>query len=195
MIGVFSGAVLAGGSSSRFGADKAMASLNGRPLWQRQREVLVRAGASETIVIRNPDQPPIPEAPVRLDRWRRVGPMAGLHAALAETQDDWVAVLAVDMPGIDAEWFKSLAKHCSAGVGAISRHAHAWEPLAAIYPREALPEVERHLKAGRTSLQMLASALAEAGVVTPIVLTEEQAAKAQSVNTRALLGAWEKIGG
>jgi len=155
------GAVLAGGASSRMGRDKARLRLAGVPLWRRQLRVLQDAGAAPVLLVQRAGQrPPARGVLVVNDRIPGAGPLAGLHAALAATDARWLAVLAVDMPAIDPAWFAWLRTFCRPGVGAAARHAGGSEPLAAIYPREALAVVSARLARGERSLQGLVTVLA-----------------------------------
>lgn len=185
------GAVLAGGMSRRMGEDKAGLVLDDVALWRRQMNVLAEAGLDRVVLVRRPDQ----DAPPGVECWRDavggIGPIAGLHAALLPGAADFVAVLAVDMPGIGPGWFEWLSGSCSPGSGAMARHAGACEPLAAIYPSEALAAVEAQIGAGRHSLQHLALLLAAEGRMTLLPLDGPGAARAESVNTRSQLRAWE----
>jgi molybdopterin-guanine dinucleotide biosynthesis protein A len=185
------GAVLAGGASRRFGSDKAERVLDGQPLWRRQVEVLAAAGADPVVLIQRPDQPPRPGTECWSDGTTGAGPLRGLRAALAPAAAPWVAVLAVDMPGIDAGWFQWLRGFCAPGVGAMARHPEACEPLAAIYPAEALGAVEARLAGGDLSLQGLARELAATGRLRLIPVTAERAERAKSLNTAAAFSAWQ----
>jgi molybdopterin-guanine dinucleotide biosynthesis protein A len=167
------------------GRDKAELRFEDQPLWQRQLRVLREAGADQVVVIRRPEQPALPGVECWCDRWAGVGPIAGLHAALARRSAAFVAVLAVDMPAIDADWFRWLSAHCRPGLGAMARHAAACEPLAAIYPAEALDEVALGLARGVHSLQRLADALANAGYLTLLPLPSAKMSQAASINTPA----------
>lgn len=156
-----SGVVLAGGASRRMGRDKALLRVAGEPLWRRQVKVLRTAGAEPVAIVRRNGQRVLDREILHLrDAWEDAGPMAGLEVALSEMEGRWVAVLAVDMPGIEAAWFKWLQGFCRPGRGAVVRHAGGSEPLAAIYPREARAVVSRRLKAGQLSMQELVTALA-----------------------------------
>jgi molybdopterin-guanine dinucleotide biosynthesis protein A len=174
------------------GRDKAGLLLDGKPLWQRQLGVLRAAGLERVVLIRRPGDP----APAAVECWRDavpgIGPLGGLHAALRPGGADWVAVLAVDMPGVDPEWFRWLARFCLPGVGAMARHAEGCEPLAAIYPAAALAEVEARIARGEHSLQRLAAALAHAGRMILVPLPAADAPRIASVNTAAQFAAWEE---
>jgi molybdopterin-guanine dinucleotide biosynthesis protein A len=99
------------------------------------------------------------------------GPLAGLHAALLACQTCLLAILAVDMPQMDAAWFRWLGSFCRPGVGAVVRVPAGFEPLAAIYPREALATVTSHLRLKDLSLQHLVIALVRAHRLIAVPLT------------------------
>jgi molybdopterin-guanine dinucleotide biosynthesis protein A len=176
------GVVLAGGQGRRMGRDKAEVVVDGEPLWRRQVRVLGQAGASRIVLIRRRDQAPLDYPDCQFDVFTDAGPLAGVHAALGIAGHPWVAVLAVDMPGIDADWFRWLRGFCRPGAGAVARHAQSLEPLAAIYPAEAREEAERRLGRGEHSVRELALALAGAGRMALVDLPAEAAGKVASLN-------------
>jgi molybdopterin-guanine dinucleotide biosynthesis protein A len=187
--GELTGAVLAGGASRRMGRDKAQLLLNGEPFWLRQARILQRAGAGAVGVVRQPAQAPL-DLPPDISLWHDAitdaGPLGGLHAALAECATEWLAVVATDMPALDVSWFQWLRGHCRPGCGAMVRQANGdHEPLAAIYPRAALPEVTRRLAAGPRSLQSLADCLIAAGQLTSLTLPTGDAWRTANWNTPA----------
>lgn len=156
----FSAVVLAAGRSSRMGRDKALlAGSDGRPLWQRQRDVLQQAGAAEIFLSVRPDQPWVAEAAgfsaVVNDTVLRGGPLAGIAAALEKMAHAHLAVLAVDLPRMEASWFATLLAECGRGIGLAGHRENFHEPLAAIYPREILPLVREALQRRELALQKL----------------------------------------
>jgi len=179
-----SGAVLAGGESRRMGRDKAMLGWNEEPLWMRQRQVLIESGAQPVTVVRKHDQPPL-GGNVQLlhDTVDGAGPLAGLHAALLACQTHLLAVLAVDLPRIDPAWFRWLSGFCRPGVGAVARSPAGFEPLAAIYPREALATVTSHLRLKDRSLQHLVTALMQVHRLVAVPLPENEHCRLLNWNT------------
>lgn len=153
------------------GQDKALIQLDGESLLSRQARVLHAAGAMEVLVNQHPDRarprPCLPpgtrtvwDDPAHLDD----GPLAGLAAVLAEARSEWVAVAAVDVPGLSARWWQTLLAWASPGVGVVGRRPDGvFEPLAAIYPRGALSVVHQRLNSGERVLQDLARVGVEAG--------------------------------
>jgi molybdopterin-guanine dinucleotide biosynthesis protein A len=186
----FHGAVLAGGASRRMGRDKALVEIAGTPLWRRQCDVLLAAGAQSVVVVRHPGQTTVADDVIH--RWDLVpdaGPIAGLHAALTGAPGATLAVLAVDLPAVDAAWFHWLAGHSQPDSGAIARHADGFEPLAALYPPAALALVNEHLRAGRYSLQDLAAALVARGLLRVAALPDAERWRVANGNTPAELAA------
>ena len=115
-----------------------------------------------------------------------VGPLAGLDAALTACRTEQLAVLAVDMPGIDAGWFRWLRESCRAGAGAITQHPDGtFEALAAIYPLAAAPPAAQCLRNGSYALQGLAAQLVAAELLVPVPLAASEAWRVASWNSPA----------
>jgi molybdopterin-guanine dinucleotide biosynthesis protein A len=137
----FSAVLLAAGRSTRMGRDKALLELDGAPLWQHQRDTLARAGAAEIFLSVRPEQAWVRGAAgfsaVLHDAQSDCGPLIGLTAGLERAANPHVAVLAIDLPRVNAEWLTARLAECAPGVGVVGRRGEFFEPLAAIYPREA----------------------------------------------------------
>jgi molybdopterin-guanine dinucleotide biosynthesis protein A len=176
------GVVLAGGESRRMGRDKALVEVNGLPLWRRQVTVLLDAGAQRVVVVRRRGQESIEYGDCHFDVFQDSGPLAGIHAALGIGGYPLIAVLAVDMPGIDAAWFGWLQASCRPGAGAVASHGDELEPLAALYPATLLPEVEARLGRRELSVQSLARALAASGLVSIVEAPGAYAGRLASLN-------------
>lgn len=185
--GQLTGAVMAGGQSRRMGRDKALLAHEGRPLWFRQAAILRETGAAPVAVVRAPGQSPL-GLPEDILLWHDLiagaGPLAGLHAALSQCRTSLLAVLAVDMPRIDAWWFQWLGSFSGSTVGAMAcRPDGTHEPLAAIYPRLALAEVTARLAGPDRSLQALADALIGRHLLRSVPLPENELWRVSNWNT------------
>ncbi|WP_333835941.1 molybdenum cofactor guanylyltransferase [Novosphingobium sp.] len=102
------GAVLAGGQSSRFGSDKALAMLGGRSLLSGA--VAALAGQCDAVVVIGRDAAEVACLP---DRPRAgMGPLGGIAAALHHAADngyDTVLTASVDSHGLDHDTVRQLA--------------------------------------------------------------------------------------
>jgi len=151
-----SAAVLAGGRSRRFGLPKATLCIEGRTLLERTVELLKDIFEEVLVVVASRrDLPPLP-TPILEDLVPGRGPLGGLHAALRRCCFGWCFVVACDMPCLRAEpiqYICSLAQDDYQAV--VPRVPQGWEPLHAMYSKGCLPEAERFLQQGGTSLQKL----------------------------------------
>jgi molybdopterin-guanine dinucleotide biosynthesis protein A len=174
--GQLTGAVLAGGHSRRMGRDKATLPHDGQPMWERQVGVLRSAGCDVIAVVRQPGQSPLGLTDDLLlwhDPVTGAGPLAGLQAALHSSRTLLLAVLAIDMPRIDAWWYQWLGSYCGSNIGAMAcRPDGTHEPLAAIYPRTAVIETAPRLTGADRSLQSLALALMDRHLMRSVPLPE-----------------------
>jgi molybdopterin-guanine dinucleotide biosynthesis protein A len=182
------GVVLAGGQSRRMGRDKATLAHEGRPMWERQAGILRESGATPVAVVRQPGQAPLglpDDVLLWHDSFTDAGPLAGLHTAFSHSRTLLVAVLAVDMPRIDAWWYQWLGSYCGSNIGAMAcRPDGTHEPLAAIYPRSALPETVRRLHdEDDRSLQALALALMKRHLLRSVPLPERELWRVENWNT------------
>ncbi|MBI5770224.1 MAG: molybdenum cofactor guanylyltransferase [Verrucomicrobia bacterium] len=175
----FSALLLAAGRSTRMGRDKAMLELDGAPLWQRQRDMLVRAGAAEVLLSARPEQTWTRAAAPHFaamvhDSQPNSGPLAGITAGLERASQAHLAVLAIDLPQMTAAWFTALRATCRPGVGAVGRRDGFFEPLAAIYPRELMPLAWAALARGELSLQKLSGTAVANGVMQVCEITASE---------------------
>lgn len=159
----FSGAILAGGRSTRMGCDKALLMLDGESLLQRHVRLLRAAGAREILLNQHPERArPTTAFPpdVRLvwddPTQPEAGPLGGLAAVLAAAETPWIAVSAVDLPHLTVTWWRGLLAACTGETGVVGQRPDGcFEPLAAIYPCRALTPVRRRLVAREYALQSL----------------------------------------
>ncbi len=144
------GVVLAGGKSRRFGSDKALALLDGRPLIAHAVEAL--SGWCDHVVITGRMAGPAPCLP----DWPRpdMGPLAGLAAALRLAGDEgFGAVLScgVDSPGLPGDLPALLGS---------SPACLADQPVIGIWPASAASVAEAILSgSGKHSMYRFAEAI------------------------------------
>ncbi|MCL7970667.1 MAG: molybdenum cofactor guanylyltransferase [marine benthic group bacterium] len=147
------GAVLAGGRSQRFGRDKAFASLGGATLVHRAERSL-RDSVERVVVIANEVEAHREAGHAVLpDRIQGIGPLGGLHTAVACAEEeglDGVAVLATDMPFVPPSLFQALARRlatCDIAAPA-SPGPRGFEPLCAVYHVRCLTAIEAAVERG-----------------------------------------------
>jgi molybdenum cofactor guanylyltransferase len=139
------GAVMAGGKSTRLGRDKALLEIGGRTLLART-VVTLREVADEVLVIGPSEREAHAEgARVVPDAYPDTGPLGGIATALEAAAFPRVIVVACDMPFLNA---KLLAFLCDFDPGAdaiIPRVDGATQQLHAVYSRNCLPIMREEL--------------------------------------------------
>ena len=99
-----SGIVLAGGRSARFGRDKLVEQVDGRPLLHHAVEA-VAAVATDVLVVAAPDVDPSVPAGTRVihDETPYEGPLAGCLAGLTAAREPLALVVGGDMPTLEPQ--------------------------------------------------------------------------------------------
>jgi molybdopterin-guanine dinucleotide biosynthesis protein A len=168
------GAVLAGGKSSRFASDKALAELDGHTLIARAVDAL--SGWCEYVVVVGRELAPAPTLP----DWPRpgMGPLAGIAAALHLARDDgYQAVLTC---GVDSAVLPPNLPHLLAPAPAYL----ADQPVIGLWPVSALEAIEAILTGeGRHSMRQFAEAISARAVISEAI--------AANINTPADLAELE----
>ena len=140
------------------GVDKALIEIDGLPLWRRQVAVL-RELQPDELFIAGPSRDEWCDngAIVIPDAQPDAGPLAGLIAALRRCSNSHLLTLAVDLPHMTADYLNRLLRSCCNRAGIIPMRQRHFEPLAAVYPQEALSLAESCLASGDHSLQNFAA--------------------------------------
>ena len=169
------GAVLAGGQSTRFGSDKALAEFEGRTLIAMAVDAL--SGCCERVVVIGRESAPAPTLP----DWPRpgMGPLAGIAAALHLARDegyDAVLTCGVDSAGIPDDLLARLAP---------APACLADQPVIGLWPASAAPAIKEILQGnGRHSMLAFAEAIGARMI--------NAGTRPANINTQADLAAMEK---
>ena len=178
---LLTGAILAGGHSSRFGSNKALFAPNGETLISKAagllrsvaREVLV--SASQT----NAGDYDFLGLKIVVDQHPDSGPMGGLETLLQRCTTPWLLVLTCDMPFVDKEalvtMVSNLAREPDNALCQRDRpHALAWQccdgsisPFPLLIERSALPILQSRMRTGSLSMKGLLSDLDTYYIMSP----------------------------
>jgi molybdopterin-guanine dinucleotide biosynthesis protein A len=139
--------VLAGGTSSRFGRDKALVRFGSTPLLI-QIVGLAQTCTSEVAVVAGAQKYGdfFCNLEIIEDRWPGEGPLGGIITALQHTSAtdrpaEWNLILSCDMPFLTAEWLQFLVDRARASAPEtqviLPHSAHGPEPLCTCYRTNA----------------------------------------------------------
>lgn len=141
------GVVLAGGSSSRMGVNKAELLYQGMPLVQWQVEKLRGIGLPEVLVSGYGEGMIPDDIPGK-------GPLGGLYSALRRASGQQCLVLPVDVPLIDTDTLEQLIRAHRGGITLLSYNGRP-EPLIGVYDKSLAQFILPMLHQGSTSVWRL----------------------------------------
>jgi len=187
-------AVLAGGRARRFGGDKLLYRIDGKPLIAHVIERLLRASEiKEVVVVASPDRvEPMRELGVDvIPDDLLVGPMGGVYTALSLGD---VFVVAGDMPSVVPELVDDMVRtfRRSGKVACVPLWPNGYiEPLHSVYSSRLRPAIEERLERRDYSLNSLIRSV-DACYVRIDGLPEEWRDSFFNVNTKRDLESWTK---
>ena len=145
--------VLAGGKSTRFGRNKAVAELRGKPLLAHVTQTAARV-ASEVVVAIGRESSVyaykklLPYTRIVKDRSRVKAPLVGIVAGFQVMQSEYAAVLSCDTPFVRDDVLRLLFRRAIHADAAIPKWPNGdIEPLQAVYKvRSAIPAAKLALR-------------------------------------------------
>jgi molybdopterin-guanine dinucleotide biosynthesis protein A len=167
------GIILAGGSSSRMGKNKALLPLPGNQavtFVEHLASLLVECCVETLIVARDLDHAPdytFPDVRVTFDKTPDIGPLMGLYSGLSAINTARALVIAVDLPFVQPALLSFLlSEPLTADTLLVPLVHDVPQVMLALYPRSLVPLVKEQLERGRRDLRCLLE-------VAPVQFVEE----------------------
>lgn len=177
---ILTGAVLAGGHSSRFGSNKALFAPDGETLISKAADLL-RPLAKEVVVSAshaNARAYAFLGLDIVEDLHNDCGPLGGLEALLDRCSTPWLLILTCDMPYVDSDMLRTMIDHIKLSHGSFENgiipQAIAWRrsdgsvsPFPLLIGKDALSVMRSRINSGRRSMKGLLGALDTYYIITP----------------------------
>ena len=148
------GYILAGGGSARFGRDKALVEVGGRPMLEGMIELLRRV-TKQVRIVAVPSKYAAFGTEIVEDRWPGEGPLGGIVTALEDaaqsaTRPEWNVIVSCDMPFLTPEWLVFLsARAAKSNAQVVFPHsASGPEPLCACWHTGAAAKLRSGFERG-----------------------------------------------
>ena len=137
-------AFLTGGRSRRFGSDKSLLCLDGKPVLETLKDRFGDLFAETLAVSDRPGKIRIAGIREITDRIPDRGPLGGLHAALLEAHTPYLLLMACDLPDVNRETVQLLLNEAQDRDAdcVVPHHADGFEPMCSVFHARVLPEVE-----------------------------------------------------
>jgi len=142
------GVILAGGRSSRFGENKALAVVKGETLIERAVRTLDALFDSCLIVTNEPRVYSFLGLPTVEDMVKGLGPLGGIHTALRTIHEPYAFVVACDMPELNPRLIHLLVglRH---NYDVVVPRIDGWlEALHAVYSKQCTEPIESLISSG-----------------------------------------------
>ena len=145
------GAILAGGFSSRLGQDKAALWLWGKTLSRWVADSLAPLVDASWLITNHPGPHLALGLPLVTDLWPFQGPAGGLRTALFYARTPWVLAAAVDNPFLSPELLAGLTARLAgtSRPAVVCRSASGLEPFPGLYHVRLLPSLTAFLESQR----------------------------------------------
>lgn len=176
---LLTGAILAGGHSSRFGSNKALFAPDGETLISKAADLL-RPLTGEVLVSASPAHAGTYDflgLEIVEDLHPDSGPLGGLEALLQRCSTPWLLVLTCDMPFVDSDALLTMIRHALQPQGhhhGVLPRALAWRrcdgsisPFPLLIEQDALAITQDRIRAGKLSMKGLLCAVDTFYITSP----------------------------
>jgi molybdenum cofactor guanylyltransferase len=137
------GVILAGGKSSRYGTNKALAKINGIPLIEKVIRVMGSLFQDLVLITNTPDEYAYLELPMYEDLIKGLGPIGGIYTALNSIKNDAGFFVACDMPFLNPDLIRHLVGIRGDFDVVVPEISGKMETLHALYAGRCIPAVRR----------------------------------------------------
>jgi molybdenum cofactor guanylyltransferase len=147
------GIILAGGNSSRMGANKALLKIGNTTVIEKIVEEM-KMITNELIVVTNTfDDFQFLGLPLVADVRKGLGPLAGLEAGLMASSNESNMITACDMPFVSQSLGRTLLQHLATYEAVVPRVDGGLHPLFAAYRKSCLTEIQYSLDHNQLSIR------------------------------------------
>ncbi len=154
------GIVLAGGRSTRFGEDKSLYLLDGKPMYRHVYDLLADSEACNHILVSSNSalKDKFEDIDVIVDDSDFIdyGPLGGLYAVAKQYPDSRFVLVSCDTPYVPSAWIKRLVARADEkpGYSIITKEGERMHPTIAVFNDSALaPKLAAHLADGGRSIR------------------------------------------
>jgi len=143
------GVILAGGKSSRFGANKAFADVNGRQLIRRVVDAMSSVFEDLIIITNDPKEYSFLGLPMYEDLIKGLGPLGGIYTGLEKMPERLGFFVACDMPFLNEGLVRHITETMNDDLDAVvPKIDWKMEPLHSLYSKTCLPAIKGLIDSG-----------------------------------------------
>lgn len=141
------GIILAGGKSSRYGSNKALAEFRGSRLIERAVGTMKTVFRDVILVTNTPADYAFLQLPMVQDLIKGLGPIGGIYTGLSTISEATGVIVACDMPFLNEALLRHMVDTREGFDAVIPRMGSMIEPLHAVYTKNCLPVIKASIDA------------------------------------------------
>lgn len=138
-------AILAGGKSSRMGANKALLELNGKKVIEHVVAAVQRVADEVMLITNTPEEFAFLKLPMFRDEIAGIGPLGGIFTALQKCGTSHCLIVACDLPFLSEPLLRFLSENAGSDAVFAIDAGKGVEPLCAVYSKACLPTIARQM--------------------------------------------------
>lgn len=139
------GIILSGGKSLRMGTNKSFLDISGQTAIERTANLMKTLFHRVLLITNEPDLYQIPDVTVYQDIYKNMGPLAGIHSGLLNSNTDRNFIISCDMPLITSEIIRFISDYKSSKPIVIAKADGYNQQLCGIYSKTCLPYIDKIL--------------------------------------------------
>jgi molybdopterin-guanine dinucleotide biosynthesis protein A len=136
------GVILAGGKSSRYGSNKALAELHGTPLIERVLGVMGSVFSDLILITNSPMEYAHLKLPMKEDLIKGLGPLGGIYTGLESISDEAGFFVACDMPFLSEGLIRHMLTISGDYDAVVPKIDWKIETLHTLYRKSCLPAIK-----------------------------------------------------
>ncbi len=148
------GIILCGGKSCRFGQDKGLCTLAGKPMIEYPLQAL-KSICDDIIISSNDPRYDNIGYKVIKDDVKNIGPLGGIFSALQESKTQDNIIVSCDMPFVNDRLLNYIMENKNNHLVAAAFEGQFVEPLCSYYNKEVLPIIEQLIEEKQFKLRIL----------------------------------------
>jgi molybdopterin-guanine dinucleotide biosynthesis protein A len=145
--------ILSGGNNKRISTEKAFLKIGQKPIIECEIEVLTSIFSRIIIVTNSPEKYRYLKADLTSDLIPGKGPLGGIYSGLNLSQDEHNFIVSCDLPFLNKDIISYMKESAGGHDIVIPRINGLLEPLHAIYSKNCLPAIKKHLDKNDLKIQ------------------------------------------
>jgi molybdopterin-guanine dinucleotide biosynthesis protein A len=190
-----SGAILAGGKSKRMGEDKALVKIRNTTLIERAVQAMKPVISRPMIITNAPEKFNYLNLPLYHDVIPNLGPLGGIYTALNYATDNYVLVMACDLPNVTTRIIQELWNRGGRQDILVLDAGFGLEPLCAVYSKRCIPIIKDQIEKGELKVTDFFPKMQKVEVLKLKEIDDSLSGRFLNVNTPADRRLAEKIFG